>query len=640
MVEVLEQWLQSPLGASLCCRSSGSVPIIDAISMCAELCELSGGSIARLAGAVGACPPDGPVAVDAAGQAVRLRSVSERVRAAAEGHVLGAPGGGVSLLDLLEADSLASVFRGVPEATERLEAQENSSGPAAHALGDAELREPGADGSASTPESAFRTPSPGSEPETSGSPCAPGGAQSCGASPTGRGGAEAAAGGPPQLEHAPCWSGADGQQLAPMCGGVGGQWLWCPLVLPVEGSPHAAAAALLTGAAGAQDMPFAGASGEAGAAGPTPGGDDVFPPGFPAQLSPRHDGSDAEALEASSHSNSCGPDDEPRAAALPHGAGDGAPAAHFRQGLGASSEPPSLLGPASFASVPGEGQWVWFPAAGADAFDPAWGWEGDQWPEASPGKLKARSKPWFPSRHAWVVNAALKTLENPPSQLADKMGPDGSVSIGALFAADPRLAEWCWQNPAQLVSAIKKTPECHQFMTADKDRATVRALPLAERVRVLCEDYMLERQRHVAGPAPVSELLQHPPVQSHVARMGAGAAASSDSEYTNTSLLVVQALAESALLELLAEESGEHSVVLLPPSEPLRTVVRPLLEGDAKLVSLLRSEGELSLTYLAEHPAVRRMLDRLQVSDKHSILSSLRAAVESSWRAWSLTRPG
>ncbi|CAK0886545.1 unnamed protein product [Prorocentrum cordatum] len=296
LAEVLERWLQSPLGASQCCRSSGAVPIIDAIGMCAELRELSGGSIARLASALGAEPPEGPVAVDAAGQAVRLRSVSERVRAAAERQVMAAPGGGASLLDLLEAGAVAALLGGVPEVSERLEvlrqalgaservevcgSRAAARGPAppadstpprvpsrslqldvlggvrrddgqaadalSDALSDAEPQEPGADGDAPTPESAFRTPSLGSEPGACGSsPCAPGGAQGCGESPaTGRecaagaahlgAAAAAAAAGASQSEHAPQWSGPEDQQFMPLCGGAGGQWLWCPLVLPAE----------------------------------------------------------------------------------------------------------------------------------------------------------------------------------------------------------------------------------------------------------------------------------------------------------------------------------------------------------------------------------------------------------------------
>ncbi|CAK0886543.1 unnamed protein product, partial [Prorocentrum cordatum] len=208
------------------------------------------------------------------------------------------------------------------------------------------------------------------------------------------------------------------------------------------------------------------------------------------------------------------------------------------------------------------------------------------------------------------------------------MGPDGSVSINTLFAASARLSESCWHNPEQLVLAIKKTPESHQFITADKVNLTVRALSHSERVCVQCEDYLLERQQLVAGPAPIWELLQHPPVQVYVATAGAGASASSDSDYANAAEVVAQALAESTMLEVSVDESGEHFVVLLPPSEPLRAVVKPLLESDEKLIALLRNEGEVSLAFLAEHPSVRIALARLKVDDKQAMLTCLQAAVE------------
>ncbi|CAK0826811.1 unnamed protein product [Prorocentrum cordatum] len=329
-----------------------------------------------------------------------------------------------------------------------------------------------------------------------------------------------------------------------------------------------------------------------------------------------------------------GPSPRARSASSPEGSGGewagagGQPDAE----PGAAPPPASEATEAAVAGLPGEGQWVWFPAGG-DAPRAEWGGEcqGD-WPPARHSRrrsgLRAKTREWYPNRSSKLTSRVVAVLESAPPRLAHSTAPDGWVPINAVFAADTELAELCYGNPQQLVLAIRKCPESCHYLVADRDREAVRLLSGAERICMLCETYVLERVKWVPGPAPFLELLQHPPVQSLLATVGEGAATPSDSDYDASVGIVHVALADSTLLELVADESGEWSVALLPLWRPLRVVLEHILESDKKILSTLQREGEVSLAYLAETPAVRKMLKRLELNDTHSALSCLRDATQ------------
>lgn len=121
ILAVLLQWLQTPRGAAACDAATGFVPVCDAVSMCADLRELTCGGLAPVAEAVRASGPLGPIVCDEEGRAVRLRSLLERVAAAAEGHVLSLKVSSIGLHDLLRAPPVRALLCDVPETVEQVQ---------------------------------------------------------------------------------------------------------------------------------------------------------------------------------------------------------------------------------------------------------------------------------------------------------------------------------------------------------------------------------------------------------------------------------------------------------------------------------------------------------------------------------------
>jgi len=127
ILDVLEEWLQTPLAASRA-DITGFVPISDAISMCAQLRTLTGGSMGPVIEAARICPMDGPVHCNTSGTAVRLRGFEERVRTTVEWHVLEAEGNAASLVDLLRSAPVARILATMPETVEQLQVLRTAAG--------------------------------------------------------------------------------------------------------------------------------------------------------------------------------------------------------------------------------------------------------------------------------------------------------------------------------------------------------------------------------------------------------------------------------------------------------------------------------------------------------------------------------
>eukprot|EP00930_Biecheleria_cincta_P095293 TRINITY_DN87273_c0_g1_i1.p1 TRINITY_DN87273_c0_g1~~TRINITY_DN87273_c0_g1_i1.p1 ORF type:complete len:1052 (-),score=204.80 TRINITY_DN87273_c0_g1_i1:74-3229(-) len=122
IVKALEEWLKSPMGASADCDQKGFISILDVISMCADLRQLTGGSVAAVAEAVQAADAmQCCVVCRQDGRKVRLRGMLERIRQAAESFLeANAQSDGVSLLDVLRQPCVAKLVESIPEMPEKL----------------------------------------------------------------------------------------------------------------------------------------------------------------------------------------------------------------------------------------------------------------------------------------------------------------------------------------------------------------------------------------------------------------------------------------------------------------------------------------------------------------------------------------
>eukprot|EP00928_Gymnodinium_smaydae_P079064 TRINITY_DN63086_c0_g1_i1.p1 TRINITY_DN63086_c0_g1~~TRINITY_DN63086_c0_g1_i1.p1 ORF type:complete len:1035 (+),score=207.39 TRINITY_DN63086_c0_g1_i1:84-3107(+) len=204
------------------------------------------------------------------------------------------------------------------------------------------------------------------------------------------------------------------------------------------------------------------------------------------------------------------------------------------------------------------------------------------------------------------------------------MESDGSVPMEALLASSKHLDRICFGNPDSCYRAIRAARQ-HFFAVNDKAK-TVRLLSATEQIRAAAEIYFLTSAETRRESVPLSELLYHPPIRQLVA----GEMPMSSTEGISESLeWLKDALADSDLLEL-QEDSNGTEIAVMNVDQRLRDLVERSLGCDELSQERMRRDGEITLSYVLDLPAMRRAMANLEFHCDEAAMDAIRQAMKSS----------
>eukprot|EP00930_Biecheleria_cincta_P089922 TRINITY_DN7925_c0_g1_i1.p1 TRINITY_DN7925_c0_g1~~TRINITY_DN7925_c0_g1_i1.p1 ORF type:complete len:1149 (-),score=223.92 TRINITY_DN7925_c0_g1_i1:9-3368(-) len=238
-------------------------------------------------------------------------------------------------------------------------------------------------------------------------------------------------------------------------------------------------------------------------------------------------------------------------------------------------------------------------------------------PEASSGWDTEQRK--LVERRQWIYNTVVTLLRQAPAELRESMAEDGSVSVSQIFFSRPALDAKLRGNVQGLLRCLQAAGE-HGRVAVDTAAGTVRLRSTEERLRAVATMVLGGREKD-AAPFSFYDLLSSPEVKLILSEE---AASSSDGDAEQAATL--RAALETSDLICIVDDV----VCWKPMPEILLEQLEELLAEDLRALGLLQKEGQVSLHWLAENAAVRRLLDRAFIKPGKESLDALRCALAAS----------
>eukprot|EP00929_Paragymnodinium_shiwhaense_P067714 TRINITY_DN34048_c0_g3_i2.p1 TRINITY_DN34048_c0_g3~~TRINITY_DN34048_c0_g3_i2.p1 ORF type:complete len:1107 (+),score=240.28 TRINITY_DN34048_c0_g3_i2:107-3427(+) len=223
-----------------------------------------------------------------------------------------------------------------------------------------------------------------------------------------------------------------------------------------------------------------------------------------------------------------------------------------------------------------------------------------------------------------TIKYIAKKLREPPKEWADRMYEDGSICIQDILKVDTYFRDLMNGNPQCVVRAIKLAQK--SIVALDEKWMSVRLMTNAELVCAATRSILSELVGEDARVTLVT-LLDQPEIAGVMKQMTLSSSDGLEDSLKQLQEMLVQSD------ELDIEENGElcDTVVTWNAEKFFLNLVEGILEdADDKGSIIMKREGELSLSYLLDHPRVFRALERASLKPGEAALDLCRRALAGS----------